>query len=111
MTLSGGQKQRLAIARAIIKRPKILILDDCLSAVDTETESRLLFELRKIRKDRTTLIVAHRISTIQDADQIVVLQDGRIKESGRHEELIQKGGLYSDLFRMQQLQQDLEEIQ
>ncbi len=111
VNLSGGQKQRISIARAIIRKPTILILDDCLSAVDTETEAKLLEELRRIRKDRTTLVVAHRISTIQDADLILVLDDGKIVERGKHEELVKKGGLYANLFRMQRLQEDLEEIQ
>jgi len=111
VTLSGGQKQRVAIARAVLRKPKILILDDCLSAVDTETEARLLGELRRIREGRTTLVVSHRISTIQDADIILVVREGRIVERGRHDELLAHNGLYRTLFRMQRLERDLEEIQ
>ena len=101
VNLSGGQKQRISIARAIIKNPPILILDDSLSAVDTITESKVLKGIKKLRLDKTTIIIAHRISTIEHADFIVVLDEGRICESGTHNELIEKGGLYYETYRSQ----------
>jgi ATP-binding cassette subfamily B multidrug efflux pump len=110
ITLSGGQKQRTAIARALIRDPQILILDDALSAVDTATEERILHALREIRKGRTVLIVSHRVSSVKDADHIVVLDDGRIVERGTHEALIAHDGYYADLYRRQTLEEEIEEI-
>ncbi len=107
ITLSGGQKQRTAIARALIRRPKILILDDALSAVDTYTEEKILRHLRVQMKGRTSLIVSHRVSTVKDADLIVVLDDGWIAELGTHDELIARGGLYAELYEKQLLEEEL----
>lgn len=108
ITLSGGQKQRTAIARAVMRDPRILILDDSLSAVDTYTEERILNNLRGVRKDRTTLIVSHRISTIRDADLICVMADGRIIERGTHDELLRLDGEYADLYERQRLEDELD---
>jgi ATP-binding cassette, subfamily B, multidrug efflux pump len=107
ITLSGGQKQRAAIARALIREPRILILDDALSAVDTYTEEKILSGLRDVMRSRTTLIVAHRISTVKDADLICVLDHGRIAERGSHEELMRLGGAYADLYERQLLEEEL----
>jgi ATP-binding cassette subfamily B multidrug efflux pump len=101
VNLSGGQKQRISIARAIIRNPSILILDDSLSAVDTITESKLLKNIKQCRKGKTTIIIAHRISTIKDADFIIVLDEGKICENGTHKELIRKGGLYYETYKSQ----------
>ena len=109
ITLSGGQKQRTAIARALVRNPTILILDDALSAVDTATEERILRALREIRKGRTVLIVSHRVSSVKDADHIIVLDDGRIVERGTHETLLAHDGYYADLYRRQTLEEELEE--
>jgi ATP-binding cassette subfamily B multidrug efflux pump len=108
ITLSGGQKQRTAIARAIIRDPKILILDDSLSSVDTGTEERILRRLEAILRQRTTILISHRVSTVQHADQIVVLHDGRIVERGTHLELLERGGYYADLYQKQLLEEELE---
>ena len=107
ITLSGGQKQRAAIARAVIREPRIMILDDALSAVDTYTEEKILSGLRDVMRSRTTLIVAHRISTVKDADLICVLDHGRIVERGSHEELMRIGGAYADLYERQLLEKEL----
>jgi ATP-binding cassette subfamily B protein len=109
ITLSGGQKQRTAIARALVRDPMILILDDSLSAVDTHTEERILNALRTIRQGRTALIVSHRVSSVKDADHIVVLDDGAIVERGTHDGLLEKGGYYADLYRRQTIEAELEE--
>lgn len=106
VTLSGGQKQRIAIARAIIKNPKILIFDDCLSAVDTETEEIILNNLHQISKNKTTLIVSHRISSVKNADKIIVLQKGKIIQQGTHNELIKNKGYYQDLHKQQLLEKE-----
>ncbi|MGB7283648.1 MAG: ABC transporter ATP-binding protein [Candidatus Acidiferrum sp.] len=108
ITLSGGQKQRTALARAIVRDPRILILDDSLSSVDTQTEERILSRLRGIMRGRTTILIAHRTSTVRDADQIVVLRDGRITECGTHDELLARGGYYADLYQKQLLEEELE---
>ncbi len=108
ITLSGGQKQRTALARAIVRDPRILILDDSLSSVDTQTEERILSRLRGIMRGRTTILIAHRTSTVRDADQIIVLRDGRITERGTHDELLTRGGYYADLSQKQLLEEELE---
>ena len=107
VTLSGGQKQRTALARAILRQPKILILDDSLSSVDTDTEERILRGLRDVMKQRTTVLVSHRVSTVKGADQIVVMRDGRIVERGNHDELLALDGYYADLHRKQLLEEEL----
>jgi ATP-binding cassette subfamily B protein len=108
ITLSGGQKQRTAIARAVYADPRILVLDDALSAVDTYTEDEILARLRGVMRERTSLIVAHRVSTVRQADQIFVLDAGRIVERGRHEDLVAHSGLYASLYRKQLLEEELE---
>jgi ATP-binding cassette subfamily B protein len=108
ITLSGGQKQRTAIARAVIRDPRILILDDALSSVDTQTEERILSRLKDIMAGRTTILISHRTSTVRDADQIVVLIAGKIVERGTHDELLAAGGYYADLYQKQLLEEELE---
>jgi len=108
ITLSGGQKQRTALARALAVLPRILVLDDALSAVDTYTEEGILKGLKQVRSGRTTFLVSHRVSTVKDADLIVVLRDGRIVERGTHDELVSRGGFYADLHRRQLLEEEVE---
>jgi ATP-binding cassette, subfamily B, multidrug efflux pump len=108
ITLSGGQKQRTALARAIMLDPRILVLDDALSAVDTYTEEEILGRLRGVMRQRTSIIVSHRISTVRDADQIFVLDRGRVVERGRHEDLVRAGGIYGEMFKKQLLEEELE---
>ncbi len=110
ITLSGGQKQRTTLARAVIRDPKILILDDALSSVDTDTEERILQHLQEVMRERTTILISHRCSTVRHADQIVVLRDGRIVERGTHEELLALGGYYCDLYQKQLLEEELERV-
>jgi len=110
ITLSGGQKQRTSIARALIRQPRILILDDSLSAVDTYTEEEILRRLRQYMKGRTCIIISHRISTVKNADRIIVLDKGLIVEQGTHEELVSAGGIYADLNEKQLLERELEEL-
>jgi ATP-binding cassette subfamily B protein len=108
ITLSGGQKQRTAIARAVVRDPRILILDDALSSVDTQTEEKILSGLRGVMRGRTTILISHRTSTVQSADQIVVLREGRIIERGTHDQLLERGGYYADLYQKQLLEEELE---
>ena len=110
ITLSGGQKQRTSIARAVIRNPKILILDDALSSVDTYTEEEILQRLRTVMRGRTSIIISHRVSTVKDADKIVVLNDGAIAEEGTHDELVALGGIYGELYRKQLLEEQLEKL-
>jgi len=108
ITLSGGQRQRAAIARAVLRDAPVLVLDDCLSSVDTHTEEAVLHGLRGVSARRTTLIVSHRVSTVRDADEIVVLEDGAVAERGTHERLLELGGRYAALHRRQQLEEEIE---
>jgi len=110
ITLSGGQKQRTAIARALIRNPKILVLDDALSSVDTHTEDKILNHLREVMKGRTTIFISHRVSTVRNADRIAVLHGGRIVELGTHDELLALNGYYTDLYSKQLLEEELAEV-
>ena len=110
ITLSGGQKQRTAIARAIIRNPRILVLDDALSSVDTYTEEKILNHLREIMEGRTTILISHRVSTVRNADRIAVLHDGEIVEYGTHEQLIERQGYYTDLYNKQLLEEELARV-
>jgi ATP-binding cassette, subfamily B, multidrug efflux pump len=110
LTLSGGQKQRTAIARALIRNPRILILDDALSSVDTHTEDKILNHLRELMRGRTTIFISHRVSTVRNADRIAVLHGGRIVELGTHDELIAREGYYTDLYNKQLLEEELAEV-
>lgn len=111
VTLSGGQKQRTAIARAIIRQPNILIFDDSLSAVDTETEEKILRGLREMMQGRTSIIIAHRISTVKNADRIIVLEHGMIVENGTHEQLVERGGIYAAMYSRQLLEEEISAIE
>ncbi len=108
INLSGGQKQRISMARAIIRNPKILVLDDCLSAVDTETEEIIQQNLKTIMKDNTSIIISHRVSSIRDCDHIIVMDDGQIVEEGNHESLLKKGGYYAEMYEKQLLEEKTE---
>jgi ATP-binding cassette subfamily B protein len=110
ITLSGGQKQRTAIARAVIRNPRILVLDYALSSVDTHTEDKILNHLREIMQGRTTIFISHRVSTVRNADRIAVLHAGRIVELGTHDELVAKDGYYTDLYNKQLLEEELAEV-
>jgi ATP-binding cassette subfamily B protein len=107
ITLSGGQKQRVSIARAIIKDPRILVFDDCLSAVDTETEEKILGNLEEVSKDKTTFIISHRVSSAKNADKIIILDEGKIIQQGTHSQLISKKGYYKDLYEQQLLEKEI----
>ena len=110
ITLSGGQKQRTAIARALIRNPRILILDDALSSVDTQTEDKILNHLREVMHGRTTIFISHRVSTVRNADRIAVLHGGQIVELGSHDELLALNGYYTDLYNKQLLEEELAEV-
>ncbi|PID61126.1 MAG: ABC transporter [Ignavibacteriae bacterium] len=111
ITLSGGQKQRTCLARALAINPKILILDDSFSAIDTNTEEEILKNLKYFMEERTSIIISHRISTVKNADNIIVLQDGEIYESGTHNDLVKQNGIYADLYQKQLLEEELEEME
>jgi ATP-binding cassette subfamily B protein len=110
LTLSGGQKQRVAIARAILRDPRILILDDALSSVDTLTEESILTGLAGVMRGRTTILISHRVSTVQNAGRIFVIEHGEVAEQGSHDQLIASGGYYADLYQKQLLEEELEAI-
>ncbi len=107
ITISGGQKQRISIARAIIKDPKILLFDDCLSAVDTETEEQILTNLLEISKNKTTIIVSHRVSSAKNADKIIIIDEGQIIQEGSHNQLVNQVGYYADLYLKQLSEKEL----
>jgi ATP-binding cassette subfamily B protein len=109
VNLSGGQKQRITIGRASIGRPKILVLDDALSSVDTETEGKILEDLLDATEGSTRIVISHRISTVKNADFIVVLDDGKVAEQGTHTDLLAQDGLYADMYRRQLLEEEIEE--
>ena len=106
ITISGGQKQRISIARALIKNPEILLFDDCLSAVDTETEELILNNLKRISQDKTTFIVSHRISSAKYADRVLIVDNGEIIQQGKHEDLIKAAGYYKELYEQQLLEKE-----
>jgi ATP-binding cassette subfamily B protein len=110
VTLSGGQKQRATLARALVMEPPVLILDDCLSSVDAQTEAEILHGLRAVLNEKTCLIISHRISAVKEADEILVLDEGKIIERGNHNELVRRGGVYADLYQQQRLSEELERI-
>ncbi|HMA38117.1 MAG TPA: ATP-binding cassette domain-containing protein, partial [Chloroflexia bacterium] len=108
VTLSGGQKQRAAIARAVMRDPAILILDDALSSIDTQTQAEILGGLQQVLAGRTSILIAHRISTVKAADQIIVVEAGRVLEQGQHAELLARGGVYAQMYRRELLSQELD---
>jgi ATP-binding cassette subfamily B protein len=110
ITLSGGQKQRTAIARALVRDPRILVLDDALSSVDTYTEEKILNHLREIMQGRTTIFISHRVSTVRNAERIAVLHGGGIVELGTHDELLARNGYYTELYNKQLLEEELETV-
>jgi ATP-binding cassette subfamily B multidrug efflux pump len=110
VTMSGGQKQRATLARALLIDPPVLILDDCLSSVDAETEAEILAGIKSILKEKTCLIISHRISAVKEADEILVFDDGQIIERGNHEQLLRRGGVYADTYEQQRLSEELDRI-
>jgi ATP-binding cassette subfamily B protein len=110
LTLSGGQKQRISIARSIIRKPAILLFDDCLSAVDTETEETILQNLRRIMTDRTTIIISHRISSVKQCDEIIVLDHGQVSERGTHQYLLSLNGQYAEMHQKQLLDKEINPV-
>ena len=110
INLSGGQRQRTALARALMSHPRILVLDDAFSSVDTHTEEQILQNLKDYRRTTTTIMISHRVSTVKDADRIIVMKDGRIAEAGSHDSLINEGGIYADLYQKQLLMEELERM-
>ncbi|MFQ5904917.1 MAG: ATP-binding cassette domain-containing protein, partial [Candidatus Binatia bacterium] len=110
VALSGGQKQRATLARALLLNSPFLLLDDCLSSVDAETEERILKALKDILKEKTCIIISHRISAVKGADEVLVLDEGDVVERGNHEALLRRGGIYAEIFNRQQLSEELESI-